>query len=170
MTRKTMMIAKRMNPTRSSLLDSRCKVAVNLGRAHRSKRGSRLGLRGHHPPEPWRYGQAWRHREGGRKLAQRRACDMRGVFNSLLGSIRGDRKGILPKPLGKVSVVVRIWRRAAAEKAERGGGRDLVPGAGRNQDRVAGCDRTLFSVDFHRALAFQQEIELLTFLMVVPIR
>ena len=93
----------------------------------------------------------------------------RAMQSNTVSKILTVHSSQVPQLLSEIGVLVRIRRRAAAEKAEPRGGRDLVPGAGRNQNRVARCDRTCFSVDLHRALAFEKEIKFLTFLVVVPI-
>lgn len=63
-----------------------------------------------------------------------------------------------------------IWGRAATKKAKGLGGGDLVPGSRGDQDRVSGSDRAPFGIDFHDAFAFQDEIELFAFLMIVALR
>jgi short-subunit dehydrogenase len=63
---------------------------------------------------------------------------------------------------------VRVRRRAATEKAQRGRRFDLVPGARRNQDGITHGHRLGFPVDLHGAFALQHEIELLALLVIVP--
>ena len=45
-----------------------------------------------------------------------------------------------------------------------------MPGSRGDQDRVSGSDRAPFGIDFHDAFAFQDEIELFAFLMIVALR
>src|SRR4029453_16564482 len=66
-----------------------------------------------------------------------------------------------PKPLLEERVVVPIRRRAGTEKAERRAARpDLMPGAGRDQDRVARPDRLSLAVKLHLAGALEHEVDL----------
>ncbi len=62
---------------------------------------------------------------------------------------------------------MRIRRGAAAEEAEGLGGRDLVPGAGRNENGITWADGSCFAIDLHGALAFEDEVKLLTELVVM---
>lgn len=60
------------------------------------------------------------------------------------------------------------WR-AAAEEAEGLGGGDLVPGTGGDEDGIAGGDGFFFSVYFHEAFAFEDEVEFFAELVVVAL-
>ena len=64
-----------------------------------------------------------------------------------------------------------MQRRAAAEKPQRRvrAGDDLVPGTGRDQDRVTGTDAAAVAVDFHLAAAFKQVVQLLAVRVVMPL-
>lgn len=64
-----------------------------------------------------------------------------------------------------------IGRGAAAQKAESrsSSGRNLVPRAGWDEDGIAGGDFAGFAIDFHQAGAFQQEVEFLTPLVIMPL-
>ena len=62
-----------------------------------------------------------------------------------------------------------IGRSAAAEKSQAIFCRDLMPGSRRNEDAVAGPDLTDFSVDFHGACPFKNEINLLGQAMIMPL-
>lgn len=64
---------------------------------------------------------------------------------------------------------MRIRRGAAAEEAQGGGSRDLMPGAGRDEDGVTGADFPGFLVDFHFSPALQQKIELLAQFVVMAV-
>lgn len=64
---------------------------------------------------------------------------------------------------------MRIRRGAAAEEAEGLGGGDLVPGARRDEDGIANGHGAFFAVDLHGALAFEDEVEFLTQLVVVAL-
>src|ERR1700704_6447180 len=77
---------------------------------------------------------------------------------SATSPISGRSNAISAARLREIGVVVRVRGRTAAEKAKRGGRRDLVPCAGRNQNRVARRHRASFPIDFHSSLALQQEI------------
>ena len=81
---------------------------------------------------------------------------------------RTDR--ITPQfPSREVGVVVRIRWRAAAEKSQWLGGDNGVPRAGRDENRIARADGTLFAVEFYFAHAFEDEIKLLCDLMIMPL-
>lgn len=67
------------------------------------------------------------------------------------------------------SIFVGIGRSAAAEQAESLGGGDLVPGAGGNEDGITWGDSAGFAIDFHGAVAFEDEVELLTELVIVTL-
>ncbi len=67
------------------------------------------------------------------------------------------------------SIFVGIGRSAAAEQAESLGGSDLVPGAGGNKDGITWGDSAGFAIDFHGAVAFEDEVELLTELVIVTL-
>ncbi len=62
-----------------------------------------------------------------------------------------------------------VGRRAAAEKAEIGFRGDLVAGAGRDENGVAGADVAGFAADLHLRGAFEKEIELLAEFVVVAL-
>lgn len=70
----------------------------------------------------------------------------------------------------EVGIFVGIRGRAAAEKAQRLGRRDLMPGTGRDQNAIPGPDGTFFPVEFHAAGAFEDEVEFLAELVVMAIR
>src|SRR5580765_1592607 len=68
-------------------------------------------------------------------------------------------------------VLVAVRRRAAAEEAQPllpGG--DLVPRAGRDQDRVARGDGAAVAVQLHLTRAFDEVVDLLGFRVVVALR
>ena len=64
---------------------------------------------------------------------------------------------------------MRVWRSAAAEQAECLGGGDLMPGAGGNEDGITWRDSAGFAIDFHGAVAFEDEVELLAELVIVTL-
>lgn len=70
----------------------------------------------------------------------------------------------------KVGIPMFIGRGAAAEKAQGRGGPDLMPGACRNEDRIAGDDFFFHPIDFHDTAAFEQIIKLLAGAVVVAVR
>ena len=70
----------------------------------------------------------------------------------------------------EVRVLVPIGRCAAAQQAEVRMGRNLVPGAGWNQNRVARCDFALLAVEFHGGCALEDEVDLLGHRVVVAHR
>ena len=65
---------------------------------------------------------------------------------------------------------MRIGRCTAAEKAQVFERRDLVPGTGRNENRISLADRSAFPVHLHFSPAGQKEVELLRKLMVMAVR
>jgi hypothetical protein len=75
-----------------------------------------------------------------------------------------------PYRLFQIRILVGIRRRAATEKAERLCGRDRVPRARRDEDRIARADRLAFAVEFYLARAFEDEIEFLRDPVIVPLR
>lgn len=60
----------------------------------------------------------------------------------------------------EVGVFVGIGRRAAAEKSEGRGGRDLVPLAGRNEDGITGVYRLDSAIDLHGTDSLEDEVQL----------
>ena len=66
-------------------------------------------------------------------------------------------------------IFVGIWRSAAAEQAECLGGVDLVPGAGGNEDGITWGDSAGSAIDLHGSMAFEDEVELLTELVIVTL-
>src|SRR6478752_7615056 len=74
----------------------------------------------------------------------------------------------VPYRLLEVRILVRIRRRAAAEKAQRLCSHDRVPRARGNEDRVARPDCAMFAVELYLARAFEDEIKLLRDLVIVP--
>ena len=58
---------------------------------------------------------------------------------------------------------------AAAEEAEGGGGGDLMPGNGWDEDGIARGDGARFAVYLHGAVAFEDEVELFTEPVVVAL-
>lgn len=64
---------------------------------------------------------------------------------------------------------MRVGRRAATQEPQRGGGRDLVPGARRDENRIAGADRAGFRIDFHNASPLEHKIEFLAQLVVMAV-
>lgn len=64
---------------------------------------------------------------------------------------------------------MRIRRRAAAEQAQRLSSGDLMPGSRRNEDGGAGGDGAFLAIDLHRAVTFEDEIELLAQLVEMPL-
>ena len=79
------------------------------------------------------------------------------------------RKGQSRFRLREIRILVRIGRRAAAEKAKWLCSRDRVPRARRDEDRIAPADRAMFAVELYLAHAFENEIKLLRHLVIVPL-
>ena len=71
--------------------------------------------------------------------------------------------------LCEIRILVRIRRRAAAEKAQRLCSNDRVPRARRYEDGIARADRATFVAELHLARAFEDEIKLLRDLVIVPL-
>src|SRR4030095_15524402 len=71
--------------------------------------------------------------------------------------------------LREIRILVRIRRRAAAEKAQRLCSHDRVPRARRDEDRVARADHATFAVELYVARAFEDKIKLLRDLVIVPL-
>jgi hypothetical protein len=66
---------------------------------------------------------------------------------------------------------MRIRRSAAAQEA-KGGVRvssNLVPRRAGDQDGITGADVSGFAIDIHQAMPFEDEIELLTHFVIVPL-
>src|SRR5437868_13282605 len=82
------------------------------------------------------------------------------------GSVTRDHR---PTRLPEMGILVRIRRRAAAEKAQRLCSHDRVPRARRDKDRIARTDRTTFAVELYLARAFEDEIKLLRDLVIVSL-
>lgn len=70
----------------------------------------------------------------------------------------------------EIRVLVRIRRRAAAEKTQWFCSNDCVPRARRNQDGIARADRPALAVELNLARAFENEIKFLCHLMIMPLR
>jgi hypothetical protein len=141
------MIAKRMNPTRRLLRNPRMRRCGQFWEDRKEPSAGLMGLRGPHlPRKPWRYGQAWRHSEGGRKLAQPRGRVPRGFTWGIHG--RSERHS--SRPLGKEGVIVGNMGRS--NKESEGVGRRWIwcqlPG---DQDRVPGAIKA-FGIEFIDAL------------------
>ncbi len=66
-------------------------------------------------------------------------------------------------------IFVGVWRSAAAEQSESLGGGDLMPGAGGNEDGITWRDFAGFAIYFHGAVAFEDEVELFTDLVIVTL-
>ena len=63
--------------------------------------------------------------------------------------------------LVKVGISVVIGRGATTEKSQWRGGADLMPCAGRDENRIARGDWIFPAIDFHDGGAFQQVVEFL---------
>ena len=80
------------------------------------------------------------------------------------------RKSVGPRfRLREIRIVVRVRRRAAAEKAQWFCSHDGVPRAWRDEDRIASPDLATFTVELYLARAFEDEIKLLRHLVIVPL-
>src|SRR5690349_24281284 len=80
-------------------------------------------------------------------------------------------RAIWPGYLLEVRVLVPVRGRAAAQEPQPlAASGDLMPGARRDQDRIAGRDLTAVAVDLHLAPAVCQVVDLLRFGVVVALR
>ena len=80
------------------------------------------------------------------------------------------RKGVGPRfRLREIRILVRVRRRAAAEKAQWFCSHDGVPRAWRDEDRIASPDLATFTVELYLARAFEDEIKFLRDLVIVPL-
>src|SRR5438045_2439076 len=80
------------------------------------------------------------------------------------------KKGVGPRfRLREKRILVRVRRRAAAEKAQWFCSHDGVPRAWRDEDRIASPDLATFTVELYLARAFEDEIKLLRHLVIVPL-
>jgi hypothetical protein len=66
-------------------------------------------------------------------------------------------------------VLMRIRRRAAAEETQWFMRSNLMPGAAGDEDGVAHCDFARFTIEFHQAAAFKDEVELLRKFVEMPL-
>jgi hypothetical protein len=82
--------------------------------------------------------------------------------------LRSAEKSVSPRfRLREIRILVRVRRRAAAEKAQRLSSHDRVPRAWRDENRIAPADRVMFTIELYLARAFQDEIKLLRHLVIV---
>lgn len=69
----------------------------------------------------------------------------------------------------ETGILVRVYRRAATEEADRRHRLDLMPCTGRNEDGIAGTDFAHCTIDVHDTLPLQDEVDFLAEFVVMPL-